>query len=70
MYLSSVIIAKFFSFIVFIHYKVFHFVQGNSYNFANYQIFNELYFIELTLIYKKRYFFCCFKYTSYLCGIL
>src|SRR5574344_999043 len=42
--LSSVIIAKFFCFIVFIHYKV-------TKNFANYQIFNELYFIELTLIY-------------------
>ena len=41
--LSSVIIAKFFSFIVFIHYKV-------TKNFANYPIFNELYFIELTLI--------------------
>ena len=40
--LSSVIIAKFFSFIVFIHYKV-------TKNFANYRIFNELYFIELTL---------------------
>ena len=41
--MSSVIIAKFFSFIVFIHYKV-------TKNFANYQIFNELYFVELTLI--------------------
>src|SRR5574344_1656716 len=40
--LSSVIIAKFFCFIVFFHYKV-------TKNFADYQIFNELYFIELTL---------------------
>ena len=45
--MSSVIIAKFFSFIVFIHYKV-------TKNFANYQIFNELYFIELTLIMEQE----------------
>ena len=48
--LSSVIIAKFFSFIVFIQYKV-------TKNFANYQIFNELYFIELTL-----FIICCMVY--------
>ena len=44
--LSSVIIAKFFSFFVFIYYKA-------TKNFANYQIFNGLYFIELTLIYIR-----------------
>lgn len=36
-----------FSFIVFIHYKV-------TKNFANYQIFNVLYSIELTLIYSIK----------------
>src|SRR5574344_1197205 len=45
--LSSVIIAKFFCFIVFFHYKV-------TKNFADYQIFNELYFIELTLFNKQN----------------
>ena len=39
--LSSVIIAEFFGFIVFIHYKV-------TENSTNYQVFNELNFIELT----------------------
>ena len=45
--LSSEIIEEFFGFIVFIHYK-------GTKNSANYQIFNELNFIELTLTYKIR----------------